>query len=644
MVLERSPGSQVDRGTVVLADGSTADRYDIKVGDLRFCLDRDGLHDICLGPREMLRRVYFAFRDHNWNTLSPQFGPPQVDSSDAGVTVRFGVDFRVDGADFHADFQLDVRADHTMEYRFSGAADGDMRFCRIGFCVLHPISHLPIAVTATTPFGEVGGELSVLIGPQTIVDGVEVSLLPAFSRLATTDSAGSSLVLDFAGDLFEIEDQRNWADGSIKTYGTPIALGYPRLLPGGETISQVVRVRCEGAPPSAETHAAADASTTISRLPAIGFEVPRDVTYDESVVARLRALSPAHLRVEAHLCEDDVVGQLLRARDFARAIGAPLELAVFLDGPDAGAFGALIDVLVPADVARLVVFDEDDAAYRPTSPTWMELVRANLPAAFASVPVVGGTNGNFAEINRDRPETGKWDGLAFPINPQVHLCDDRNLIHSLDAMPHMLATARSFTGKPIHVSALTLKPPFNQAATEPGDPSLEASGLPAQVDIRQATTFAAGWTAAAIDALAGAQSITCYQTHGWRGIIGPDPRAWRGRPSRDSTQHLFPLYHLFAYLARFRGATVTQMPAPPGLRLVALSGNDRTRPSGLIAANLTPERFPWEPGIAGLGASHCRLLSPSAPFQPQRISDRNALVGGVLAPYEVALCDTPSAA
>ena len=44
---------------------------------------------------------------------------------------------------------------------------------------------------------------------------------------------------DFEGDLFEMEDQRNWTDGSFKTYSTPLAL---LLAEGGEP-GQAIRQR-----------------------------------------------------------------------------------------------------------------------------------------------------------------------------------------------------------------------------------------------------------------------------------------------------------------------------------------------------------------------------------------------------------------
>ena len=35
---------------------------------------------------------------------------------------------------------------------------------------------------------------------------------------------GGEIVIRFEGDLFEMEDQRNWTDASYKTYSTPLRI------------------------------------------------------------------------------------------------------------------------------------------------------------------------------------------------------------------------------------------------------------------------------------------------------------------------------------------------------------------------------------------------------------------------------------
>ena len=49
------------------------------------------------------------------------------------------------------------------------------------------------------------------------------------------------------GDVFEMEDQRNWTDGSFKTYVRPLALPWPYRLADGEVLRQSVTVSWTGA-------------------------------------------------------------------------------------------------------------------------------------------------------------------------------------------------------------------------------------------------------------------------------------------------------------------------------------------------------------------------------------------------------------
>ena len=79
---------------------------------------------------------------------------------------------------------------------------------------------------------------------------------------------------------------------------------------------------------------------------------------------------------------------------------------------------------------------------------------------------------------------------------------------------------RYFPGKPLVISPVTLRPRFNPNATGP-EPVVPPGELPPKVDPRQLSLFAAAWTLAMIKALAeaGADSVTFYETTGWRGVM-----------------------------------------------------------------------------------------------------------------------------
>ncbi|HCK09781.1 MAG TPA: hypothetical protein DHW45_07880, partial [Candidatus Latescibacteria bacterium] len=54
--------------------------------------------------------------------------------------------------------------------------------------------------------------------------------------------AGVTAEVRFEGDVFEMEDQRNWTDASYKTYCTPLANPYPVDVAAGTKIRQSVTI------------------------------------------------------------------------------------------------------------------------------------------------------------------------------------------------------------------------------------------------------------------------------------------------------------------------------------------------------------------------------------------------------------------
>jgi hypothetical protein len=57
---------------------------------------------------------------------------------------------------------------------------------------------------------------------------------------------GLELEVRCEGDVFEVEDQRNWTDASFKTYSTPQRIPLPGTIREGQVVRQVVTVRLLG--------------------------------------------------------------------------------------------------------------------------------------------------------------------------------------------------------------------------------------------------------------------------------------------------------------------------------------------------------------------------------------------------------------
>jgi hypothetical protein len=197
---------------------------------------------LAVGPDEIIRRLHVAVRDTEWRTIPVE---------------PLTFDLRASGSRF--EFELDGRADPAwaaMSVRTwaSGGADGvtlameaqalePIDYCRIGICVLLPTApYAGRTFQSQTGAGTGSGRLPVLVAPQRMISGRPLPLAPAFTRFTTRLDSGLRVDLRFVGDDFEIEDQRNWADGSYKIYSTPLERGFQHHLAAGAVIAQSVRL------------------------------------------------------------------------------------------------------------------------------------------------------------------------------------------------------------------------------------------------------------------------------------------------------------------------------------------------------------------------------------------------------------------
>jgi hypothetical protein len=203
-------------------------------------------------------------------------------------------------------------------------------------------------------------------------------------------------------------------------------------------------------------------------------------------------------------------------------------------------------------------------------------------------------------------------------------------------------------GRPVVVSLVTLKQRFNSVATT-AEPKLSPTELPPQVDSRQMSLFAAGWTVGSLERLieSGVSAATYYETTGWRGVIQGDeaPLASELFPSRAGM--VFPVYHVFADLAEWKdGAVIRSRSSNPlAIETLAVASDGILH---VMVANLTPhpqavviDALDGEIMLRRLNAETAELAAfDPASFRSQTeqlSSDRTVEL--VLAPFEVARLD-----
>ncbi len=571
----------------------------LRAGPVTMLLDGIDLRYLRIGGTELVRRVYSAVRDVDWDTVPGVVSGLRVDERERSFRVEF--DVRHDRGDVVFTWHGTIEGDESgrVEYSFDGQAEKLCPHNRIGICVHHPWRETKGApYRARTPGGELEGRFPDLIGAQEVVDGNIHPLFPSFDRLAVELPDGGSLVLDFEGDLWEVEDHRNWTDANFKTYSTPLAVGRPAPLEAGAPLRQRLTITPVDVP--ADAAATGSVALTIgeatgTQVPAIGLGQDRDLhPADTHERDALSALGPAHVRVEARLGRADWLRVLEHGQDTARAIGSHLELSVHLSEGDGDALGSLATALEsgPA-VDRVLVIDADSRTGTPAETTragLVELVREALDEALPGAAFVGGTEIYFTEINRTRPEHATWDGICYSLSPQVHAFTDVDVMENLDAQAETVRSARAIAeGKPVIVSPITIRRRVNfHAACHP--PSTPPGELPDSVDVRQSALYGAAWTAGSLKYVSesGASSVTYYESTGWRGVLERSTGSGLPEKFRSGAGEVFPLYHPLADALEWRGAEVLACDSSAVLTAVGFAVRTDDGATRLLVANLTP--------------------------------------------------------
>jgi len=568
-------------------------------GPARVLLDGIDLRYVCIGRTELVRRLYVAVRDGNWNTIPGEVSGLELEERPDSFELHFSVRHRAHDIDFSWHGAITGEPDGRITYRLDGVAEQDLQYNRIGICVHHPWRETAGApFRARTPDGEIEGTFPDLIGPQLVVDGSIHALFPSYDRLDVTLPDGGSLELDFEGDLWETEDHRNWTDANFKTYSTPLHLGFPHDLARGQTLAQRVTVTphdVKAKPGGEGAIRLSIGEPTGTVVPAIGLGIDGDGHEpSEREVELLRALAPAHLRVELKLDAEGWRDGLRRAQDTARRVGAHLLVSLHLRPEHADRLPAVAEALAEGpevdDLLVILLGGRTSTPEETTPPELVELVRRELGEALPGTAIGGGTEIYFTEINRTRPQADGWDLVCFSITPQIHAFTDLDLVENLDAQAENVRSARALApGKRIVVSPVTIRRRVNFHATTPG-PEPGPGELPDSVDVRQLSLLGGTWTAGSLKYVseAGADTVTYYQTTGWRGVLereegSPLPSLFHSRPGQ-----VFPLYHPLADVAGWCGAEVLEVESENPLAAIALAVREEGAVR-LLVANVAPD-------------------------------------------------------
>lgn len=521
---------------------------ELKTSKYTIFYENGSIRWIKVGNIEIVRMIYSAVRDHNWGTIEPEIIAENIEVTEWGFRVEVRLKYQKHDIDFEADYTI-LGVENQLVFEMQGEAQSTFLSNRTGFCVLHPIK-------------ECAGKICTVLHP----NGVnEKAIFPEFvspvqpmmniSAMEWEPENGISAKLSFTGDIFEMEDQRNWTDASYKTYCRPLSMPFPFEIKKGEKIQQkiVLEIRVELQNGTNDNnYSFSFDKNKIIKIPEIGIgATSRNESLENTEAELLKQLPLKHLLIEIKFFKQSWKLELAKAIAESTLLELPLFLVMYFSEKFENEIKEVrlnfqnkkikvkyILVVgknhLPDDLIFDAVFDE-------------------LKTIFPETKIGAGVNAYFAELNRNRPQSQKADFISFTICPQVHAFDNASLVENLEAQKYVVESARKlYPEKPVFVSPVTLKQRFNVVATSP-KPAPGTGELPSFVDTRQNSEFAAQWLLGSLKYLAqsGTDLVTYFESVGWRGFIQgnyepPIPGKFKAK-KRD----VFPVYYALKELSGF---------------------------------------------------------------------------------------------
>ncbi|RAZ90957.1 hypothetical protein DPM33_11765 [Mesorhizobium hawassense] len=567
----------------------------LSAGPLSADFVNGNLRTIRHGSIEVLRAIAYIVRDRDWGTYEPALSDLVIEQSDESFSVRYSASCEGPGGSrLGFDATIEGHADGRLTFDVSALPESDFETNRCGFCILHPIAGLagsPVTVEHTDG-RRVDTKLPLLIDPWQ----------PFKDMRAITHQMrpGVSAECRMEGDIFEMEDQRNWSDASYKTYVRPLALPWPYILPAGQTNRQTITLRIAGdsrvaAAPTGAEPVHIEIGEAGAKLPNIGVVIyPEDVETALGNLPLLDKLGPQQLLLHHDPTRGHGLGALQAHAELAAAFPArtTLECVVACAGDLDGELSDVAGMVRRAGLQldAVAVSPSVDRQSTPPGSTWpacppLEDLYAAARRAFPGIRLGGGMFSYFTELNRKRVPAGALDFVTHCTCPIVHAADDLSVMQSLEALPFITQSTRAIYGaKPYRIGPSTIamrQNPYGGATKDNPDGQRIAM---ANRDPRHAGLFAAAWTIgyAARVAPAGLEMLTPSSFTGAFGLL-----AAAGEPAGEGTQR--PIFHAVRGLAALAGHTYIATRSTDEDRVAVLAGRS---PTGVITtwlANLTPD-------------------------------------------------------
>lgn len=556
----------------------------VTAGPLSAVLEGGGLRDIRFHGIEVLRSIAYLARDAAWGTYPAEIQDLSIDENKDGFFISYNATCGSGAPGFAYRMRIAGDGEGNLMFDAAGRAIGDFTTNRTGFVILHPAEAAGGTLTITHSDGQIEEmRFPGLISPDQ----------PAFDMAAMSHHPAPGLRCDvkMSGDAFEMEDQRNWADASFKTYVRPLAKPRPYVISSGETDIQQIAVKMTGKPLSlagrTQSNGRFEVGNEHGTMPGMALFLDPGHLPDERGITALPKPVCSELIVRLDLASDSGAAGLDQAVVVARRLGAGMAVELIFDARDPDREAAFfLSVIAEAGIepSALLVSPRREFKTRPSNilPPGEQDTDALVSAlrrSGARCPIGAGTVSNFTEFNRNPPGPGA-DFIYFGVAAIIHAADDISVMETAGVYPALIDTARARApNKPIWLGPCTIPTRHNPygagVIANPRRHRIAAAGE----DPRQDGLFAAAF-AVAIAARAASSNVArliLAAPCGPFGLLGPDGR-------------VRPLATINAILAGAGGSPRLEISnLPSGLAAIAF---DQFSVSCLLLANRTAEIAP----------------------------------------------------
>jgi outer membrane protein assembly factor BamB len=321
----------------VKATKASAARW-LRAGPVRVKFQDGELRYLCVGNREIVRRIYFAVRDERYDTVMPVFSEVAVEAAVDSFTIRLAATCSNEVAGFTWTGTIAGTADGRITFQVNGQADRDFKSPRIGLNALYGAEALAgqayelMADTGTVTSGEFPRRIAATL------------LSDRFRTLRYTTADGLQVGVGLADGKFGMEDQRSFGDSSYKAF-SGMAFKYMDVKKG-EKGSQALLITVKGSPPPAGTAGplcvTVGAARQDARLPKVVALSGKSASFGEINGNQAKYAEAAQLvwgfNVALHLPDDDtfmenipaVVDQVKSVRVFAPNARIRVEPVTFI--------------------------------------------------------------------------------------------------------------------------------------------------------------------------------------------------------------------------------------------------------------------------------------------------------------------------